>query len=54
MAFLVIGLVIAKEREKGQAVEVGDVGWGRDLEAALVETAESGKPILVLFQEVPG
>ena len=35
-------------------VEVGDVNWGRDFDAALEMSAESGKPVLVLFQEVPG
>jgi len=35
-------------------VEVGDVRWGRDLEAALRNSAETGKPVLVLFQEIPG
>jgi len=35
-------------------IEVGDVRWGRDFDAALKMSAESGKPVLVLFQEVPG
>ncbi len=35
-------------------VEVGDVQWGRDLDAALKNSAETGIPVLVLFQEVPG
>ena len=35
-------------------VEVGDVRWGRDFDAALGKSAASGKPVLVLFQEVPG
>jgi len=35
-------------------VEVGDVHWGRNFEAALKMSAKSGKPVLVLFQEVPG
>ena len=35
-------------------VEVGHVNWGRDFDAALEMSAESGKPVLVLFQEVPG
>ncbi len=35
-------------------VEVGDVNWGRDFDAALEMSAASGKPVLVLFQEVPG
>jgi uncharacterized protein YyaL (SSP411 family) len=39
------------ERRK---VEVGTVEWGRDFEGALEESKRSGKPVLVLFQEVPG
>jgi hypothetical protein len=35
-------------------VEVGDVRWGRDFEAALARSAATGKPVLVLFQEIPG
>ena len=37
-----------------QPVELGMVEWGRDLEAGL-DTAESAdKPVLLLFQEIPG
>jgi len=35
-------------------VEVGDVQWGRDFDAALKESAATGKPVLILFQEIPG
>ncbi|MCG8564985.1 MAG: thioredoxin family protein [Desulfobacterales bacterium] len=35
-------------------VEVGDVTWGRSLEAAQRTARETQKPILILFQEVPG
>ena len=35
-------------------IEVGSVNWGRDFDAALSMSAESGKPVFVLFQEVPG
>ena len=35
-------------------VELGAVQWERDLEAAKQISADSGKPVLVLFQEVPG
>lgn len=35
-------------------VEVGYVGWGRDLNAALATSKESGRPVFLLFQEVPG
>lgn len=34
--------------------ETGKVRWGRDLEAAKVAAATSGRPIMLLFQEVPG
>ena len=37
-----------------QPIEAGDVRWGRDFEAALKNSAKSGKPVLVLFQEIPG
>ncbi len=35
-------------------VEVGTVDWLRDFEKAQAEARKSGKPILALFQEVPG
>ena len=35
-------------------IEVGNVQWGRDLDAAFKNSAETGKPVLVLFQEIPG
>jgi len=35
-------------------IEVGDVKWQRDLDAAYDLSKESGKPVLILFQEVPG
>jgi len=35
-------------------VELGDVQWIRSLDAAQKESAHSGKPILILFQEIPG
>lgn len=38
----------------GQPRELGDVAWGRDLDAALAASAETGKPVFALFQEIPG
>jgi len=35
-------------------IEIGTVHWGRDLDAAQIRSAESGRPVFVLFQEVPG
>lgn len=37
-----------------QPVELGQVKWRRDFEAGLAEAKETGKPVLLLFQEVPG
>jgi hypothetical protein len=34
--------------------EVGDVKWERDFEAATALAGEQNKPLLILFQEIPG
>lgn len=34
--------------------ELGDVNWLRDYDEALAQSSELDKPILILFQEVPG
>ena len=34
--------------------ELGEVAWLRDHDLALASAAEQGKPVLLLFQEVPG
>jgi hypothetical protein len=35
-------------------VELGRVKWLEDLDAALELSASSGRPVLLLFQEIPG
>ncbi len=37
-----------------QPEETGKVAWGRDLQAALTASRQSGKPVFALFQEIPG
>ncbi|MBK6993734.1 MAG: thioredoxin family protein [Lewinellaceae bacterium] len=37
-----------------QPIELGQVHWLRDLDTGRAESQKSGKPILLLFQEVPG
>jgi len=37
-----------------QAIELGTVKWSRDLPATLEASKKSGKPVFLLFQEVPG
>ena len=34
--------------------EVGTVTWGRDFDSALVSAKKTGKPVFLLFQEIPG
>jgi hypothetical protein len=40
----------ATPREK----ELGDVRFGRDLDAALLESKKTDRPVLILFDEIPG
>jgi len=44
--------VLAIDRD--QPIELGNVNWIRSYDEALQEAAISKKPILILFQEVPG
>ena len=37
-----------------QTEELGEVNWLRDYESALAQSKAEGKPVLILFQEVPG
>ncbi|MCC6466273.1 MAG: hypothetical protein IT463_13120 [Planctomycetes bacterium] len=50
------GSTVLTQDEKPAAapVELGAVAWQRDFEAGRKQAAESGKPLFVLFQEVPG
>ena len=44
----------AEQPKTNNPVEAGHVKWGRNLETSKKEMAKNGKPILLLFQEVPG
>jgi Thioredoxin-like len=35
-------------------IEIGSVKWGHDLDKALRLSGETGRPVFLLFQEVPG
>jgi len=35
-------------------IEAGLVNWGRDLNEALAKSHASQKPVMILFQEIPG
>ncbi len=47
-------LVASCHGEPKQRVELGTVKWSRDLPASLEASKKSGKPVFLLFQEVPG
>jgi len=51
--FLFLGCSAEEKTGKGP-IEVGTVDWGRNYEDAVKKSKESGKPIFLLFQEVPG
>lgn len=40
--------------DRSRPVELGIIDWKRDLDDAALEAKRTGKPILLLFQEVPG
>lgn len=44
--------VVATEAES--PVELGKINWHRDFEAAAAESRKTGRPLMVLFDEVPG
>jgi len=54
MTILTIGVFAYGGQTAQNPVEVGNVHWGRDFDGALKMSAATGKPVLVLFQEVPG
>ncbi|MEM0964713.1 MAG: VPGUxxT family thioredoxin-like (seleno)protein, type 2 [Verrucomicrobiota bacterium] len=47
--FVAAGTLVAEKHP-----ELGDVEWLRNYDQAVKESAESEKPLLILFQEVPG
>ena len=49
IAFATSGALLAQ-----QPRELGTITWARDFDAATQTAQKSGRPLLVLFQEVPG
>ena len=45
---------IADESIENNPVEAGTVRWNRDYDAALKQSNRTGKPVFLLFQEIPG
>jgi hypothetical protein len=54
IGLLLVAVAAAASLGEGAPRELGAVEWGRDLDAALARGQAEGKPLFVLFQEVPG
>ncbi len=54
LALLATAFPVNDDSNKSTPVELGLVQWNRDLEAAQKISESSGRPMLMLFQEVPG
>ena len=54
LAFVMPGMAALEASEAERPVELGAIDWLRDFDGALEQARKSGKPMLVLFQEVPG
>jgi thioredoxin family protein len=56
LAFALSGPVTAGAAESGgpRPIELGRVHWGRDVEAGMAAARRTGRPLLLLFQEIPG
>ncbi|MBK8152882.1 MAG: thioredoxin family protein [Saprospiraceae bacterium] len=51
---LLMALFVIPARSQSQPEELGLVRWLRDMNSAQEKSKSTGKPILILFQEVPG
>lgn len=55
MKLLLLGMLMMVGLPLGAGpVELGTVEWSRDYDAGLKVVKKSGKPMFLLFQEVPG
>lgn len=54
LGLLLFGYFAADIRAAEERPETGKVKWGRDLEAAKAVSKQTGRPVMLLFQEVPG
>lgn len=53
-SFLFPCLILFVSELSAQPVELGKVKWLRDYDQAMIKAKQEGKPVLILFQEVPG
>ncbi|MFT5107646.1 MAG: hypothetical protein ACI9UA_003280 [Pseudoalteromonas tetraodonis] len=54
LLLLLLPAYLHAKEDLTKRIEIGKVKWGRDLDAALAKSKKTGRPIFILFQEVPG
>lgn len=54
LSALVVHGLAAQVAPEDRPQELGAIAWERDFDAALTASERSGRPVLLLFQEVPG
>jgi hypothetical protein len=55
LALFVVGLFpIGLAAVENEHVELGTISWSRDYDQALARASKTNRPVLILFQEVPG
>jgi len=54
VATLNLGNVLSAQAPRTQPVELGQVKWLRDLDEGIAKSKKEGKPVFLLFQEIPG
>jgi hypothetical protein len=45
---------VVGQQSENEVVEKGTVNWTNDLDVAKQESKKTGKPLFLLFQEIPG
>ena len=51
---MMLNVVDAFVDEPDKIPEIGEVRWSSDLEAAKQKSEKTGRPVFLLFQEIPG
>jgi hypothetical protein len=46
--------IVVGQQSENEVVEKGTVNWTNDLDVAKQESKKTGKPLFLLFQEIPG
>lgn len=51
---LLAGSLLAQQTPVQNPTELGTIPWLRDLDAGLAQATKTGRPVFLLFQEIPG